>query len=133
MDKSEQYAEMRLAAIPDLGMGIPPQKPTHFYTETIWVDAKGDFYYSTADKVVQLERQDQLQEMIGKDPLTKAIDPYSNMKNAMWSVLDDLHTYGFTPNIFNKFIPVTMEQLWLAFVMRGKYGKAWDGEKWLTI
>jgi hypothetical protein len=29
---------------------------------------------------------------------------------------------------FNEFS--SMEQLWLAFVMREKYGKKWDGKEW---
>jgi len=80
----------------------------------------GEWVYSGA---VWLPRQDQLQEMVGNSP-------YNNIQNAMWSILDNLHKYAFTPNIFNEFIPTSMEQLWLAFVMKEKYGKVWNGEEW---
>jgi len=31
----------------------------------------------------------------------------------------------------NKPVPQTMEQLWLAFVMKTLHNKKWDGEKWI--
>jgi hypothetical protein len=79
----------------------------------------------TREHCVWLPRQDQLQEMIGGSP-------YNNVKNSMFSILDDLHRFAFTPNIFNDFIPLTMEQLWLAFVMKEKYSKVWNGTDWVT-
>lgn len=28
---------------------------------------------------------------------------------------------------------ISMEQLWLAFVMKELYNKQWDGEKWISL
>ena len=33
-------------------------------------------------------------------------------------------------NIHNYDSDASMEQLWLAFVMKEKFNKTWDGEKW---
>lgn len=66
--------------------------------------------------------QDQLQEMIGDTPVY-------NIKNSMFSVLDDFRNFAFA-TAFKESIPLTMEQLWLAFVMKEKYGKIWNGKEW---
>jgi len=71
------------------------------------LDARGN-------KHTWLPRQDQLQEMV-KD------------KRLSWSAY--LHDF------FNFSIPYpkdwSMEQLWLAFVMKEKYDKTWNGEDWI--
>jgi len=71
MDKSETYIKMRLAAIPDLGMGTPSLQPFHFgkaipdFSKQVLIDRKGDWYHITKpNNECQLERQDQLQEMV---------------------------------------------------------------------
>jgi len=33
---------------------------------------------------------------------------------------------------FNKNDDVTWEQLWLAFVMKEKHNKIWDGDNWVS-
>ena len=128
MDTSETYIKMRLAAISDLGMGSPPELIPNievtWMTTVVFVDRKANWYYSTVDETVQLERQDQLQEMVSDNP-------YTNIKNAMYSMLDDLHKFAFNSNWLG-FIPVTMEQLWLAFVMKEKYSKSWNGKDWIN-
>ena len=88
-------------------VAVSKEKPVEWWLNWLW-----------------LPRQDQLQGMIGDSP-------YNNIQNAMWSILHDLHEYAFTPNMFHDFIPTTMEQLWLLFVMRGKYGKVWNGDDWV--
>ena len=70
-----------------------------------------------------LKSQDQLQGMIGSD-ITH------NIKNSMWSILDDFHNFAFATN-FEEHKPRTMEQLWLAFVMKSLYQKTWNGEDWI--
>ena len=69
---------------------------------------------------IWLRRQDQLQEMCNP------------REYPVWLAMD-----------FNEFIvkkafkvgdtrtPRTMEQLWLAFVMKEKHSKTWDGSKWI--
>ncbi|KKL69477.1 hypothetical protein LCGC14_2114590 [marine sediment metagenome] len=75
MDTSETYIKMRLAAILDLGIGKQPYELC-LTPPDAWVDAKGDFYTHTYKEpyYCQLERQDQLQEMV-KDtfPLSNAL------------------------------------------------------------
>ena len=67
---------------------------------------------------IWLPRQDQLQEMV--------ISRYRY--EIVASLLMDFErwrdTYGHNEL-------TSMEQLWLAFVMKEKYGKIWDGAKWV--
>ncbi len=128
MDTSEQYIKMRIAAIPDLGMGIPPLKLSRFYTELVWVDSKGDWYFSDGGDATQLERQDQLQEIWlrfrnydanGKEYVDQAGTP---------QLLDNLHYFHFDESQAG--YAQSMEQLWLAFVEKEKFGKVWSGEYW---
>jgi len=148
MDKTEQYIKMceKAEEIQDCSWG---NEGDYFYKRDgigygLWLVCKVEYgslwcsgqrmneapfngklvQFMAPGNYIWLPRQDQLQEMVGDAP-------YSNIKNAMWSILDDLHKYAFTPNIFNEFIPTTMEQLWLAFVMKEKYNQIWNGEKWL--
>ena len=78
-----------------------PSKPDEYYTRIIWIP-----------------RQDQLQEMVGGHPL---------------ELLDKFYTFCMWDERFEemreKLSPITMEQLWLAFVMKQKYGKALDSNK----
>ncbi len=69
-----------------------------------------------------LPRQDQLQEMVGG--LEKGFIDFPKWLENTYGL-----NYGDYPNghlcIFK-----TWEQLWLAFVMKEKYNKVWDGEEW---
>ena len=122
MDVSPEYIKMRLAATLDLGMGIPPKELSYFYTNEVWVDAKGDWYTSDGDEATQLERQDQLQEMVGGYWLGRLGDIFRAVRDF------ELTKYHCTEKEF----PFTsMEQLRLAFVMKEKFNKIWDGEQWL--
>ena len=109
MDTSEAYIKM---------CDCPEIQKTPFATTvskdwTAWLNGQP----------VWLPRQDQLQKMVGDSP-------YYSIKNAMWSVLDDFRNFAFATN-FKEYIPLTMEQLWLAFVMKVEFSKVWDGEKWI--
>ena len=122
MDTSETYIKMRRKAMSDLGMGEPPKIGTdndgntldpEWYTSQVFVDIKGDFYYASGIEHCQLERRDQLQEMMGLD--TKGLVSRLLSLNLALSI---------TPE-------TSMEQLWLAFVMKEKYNKTWNGEEWV--
>jgi hypothetical protein len=66
-------------------------------------------------KAIWLPRQDQLQEMIG------ANCPLQLLLNLLrWCDVTDIAGYDDS-----------MEQLWLAFVMKEKYNKIWNGEEWI--
>ena len=75
-----------------------------------------------------LPRQDQLQEMVYKIPRKDTLLEF-------WGTwIDRFEEFRESPcaerfdggNLFLK----SMEQLWLAFVMKEKYNKVWDGKEW---
>ena len=134
MDTSETYIKMRIAALPDLGMGDSEFSLTcpYFVTEHVWVAPNGNYYCSQnvggkVDVVIgcQLERQDQLQEMVP----THIGSTQPNFK--MISELNHFFDYWDTNGIPNYL--TTWEQLWLAFVMSERYQKIWNGEDWKPV
>ena len=92
--------------------------------ETVWTvfDTGNNDYQGLDWGTVWLPRQDQLQEMVIK------LDGAAN-----WSTLINW-ILSFEKFLWSDY-PIThftsMEQLWLAFVMKEKYNKIWDGDKWL--
>jgi len=135
MDTSETYIKMRLAAIPDLGMGTPPNLPLGndgpaWVDYCVFIDRHGNYYYSRINmqpigevvlSTTMLERQDQLQEMLGD-----CNNPYPIIESFVDYALSCKRLDG------SEWIFTSMEQLWLAFVMAEKYNKIWDGEKWVN-
>ena len=79
--------------------------------------------FALDDPFIWLPRQDQLQEML--------VFPSGTFKDNFWTALFCLNEWGFESK-FIDYIPMSMEQLWLAFVMKGKYNKVWTGEEWIT-
>ena len=71
---------------------------------------------SPFQKGVWLPRQDQLQKMVVGTFMEK---------------LDRFVLFYGTYPIFPEGLGLSMEQLWLAFVMSEKYNKRWNGEDWL--
>lgn len=76
-----------------------------------------EVYYNA----IWLPRQDQLQEMLnyGMTELVCGLFIFYKDNNTFEINLD-----GY-PRSFT-----SMEQLWLAFVMKERFNKTWDGEKW---
>ena len=75
--------------------------------------------------LVWLPRQDQLQEMVLSDPEHPEYDNWEwRLKRfKMWhsaKIWGTNHPFA------------SMEQLWLAFVMKEKYGKVWNGKEWVV-
>jgi hypothetical protein len=73
---------------------------------------------------VWLPRQDQLQEIFlnGLGPIHS-----TDLAGMFGKFADRLHKS-------EQFLrDYSMEQLWLAFVMKEKYNKVWDGEDWVKI
>jgi len=71
--------------------------------------------------IIWLPRQDQLQEMIKLKSLRQSyinFDFFLGLDRA--DHRDVMSRYGLN----------TMEQLWLAFVMKEKYNKIWNGTDW---
>ena len=76
------------------------------------------------EKLIWLPRQDQLQEMLFN------IGNIFSPVNAIASMNDFI--YYENKRVKYRGLPFTsMEQLWLAFVMKEKYNKVWEGESWV--
>lgn len=69
---------------------------------------------------VWLPRQDQLQEML---------DDYSPVRFA-WALID---SDKMNTNCLSRFSHKEMEKMWLAFVMKEKFNKIWNGENWMEV
>ena len=80
-----------------------------------------DTYSDGKNGAIWLPRQDQLQEMFNF--------PYGTAKDWLWTLLDVIHKFGFNSK-FKEWIPCSMEQLWLAFIMKEKYNKVWTNNEW---
>ena len=63
--------------------------------------------------------QDQLQEMV-----------IGRVFGGALALID--WAFSWRETIWNDYPFETIEQFWLAFVMKEKYGKTWDGEEWVT-
>ncbi len=81
-----------------------------------------DYYGNTSNGIHRcwLPRQDQLQEMVWRE-------------NAQHTLLDFYNGAGGLFNEGQKYWLqfISMEQLWLAFVMKEKYNKVWNGKEWI--
>lgn len=82
------------------------------------------WYYNFANKVIWLPRQDQLQDMI---KVVGAPDPPK-----AWTLNSVFTTFLNVDSIYSPIekSKMSMEQLWLAFVMWKKYKKKWTGSEW---
>jgi hypothetical protein len=92
--------------------------------------AFGEDYWSDGSEWIKLNqfiwlpRQDQLQEMV------KSTFPTGILLNNFYQWFRD--TGDKMPLLpYDRFFNQSMEQLWLAFVMKGKYSKVWNGEDWI--
>ena len=94
-----------------------------------WPQAWGDFYYtyegedagpgiSHLYRHIWLPRQDQLQEMVN----CRTASDYSRWAYKLLAPSEWLWEYEGDWSV---------EQLWLAFVMKEKHGKRWNGEDWI--
>ena len=89
-------------------------------TNNLWViGCSNQFKNPVSENYSWLPRQDQLQEMVLKNN-TKV---YSLGQFTKW-VLEDICCNNMEANKWS------MEQLWLAFVMKEKYNKVWNGKEW---
>ncbi len=146
MDKTETYIKM--CDCPEIQKGHEPADWDYYYLLEIakhpWdgifvlsgYGTDGGYYgpdpvvincheYSFRKKV-WLPTQDKLQEMV-----TDTIDCPSHSSCAIFiNVGHRIHQW--CDEAWDYWMQFTsMEQLWLAFVMKEKYNKTWDGEKWM--
>lgn len=139
MDTSEKYIEMcrKASEIQNLW---EPQTWDFIYNQSAFTEPYGAVlpeniadsgfygpYIEPNGKIVDgyedifwLPRQDQLQEMVDRNDLIVGFYKYAtgNDQNCELS-LSRANLSG------------SMEQLWLAFVMKIKHNKSWNGENWI--
>lgn len=131
MDTSETYIKMRLAAIPDLGRGQPHEELGRWLTRFLFIDGKGDFYYTEGGlgypaTACQLERQDQLQEMVRR--MGEGLEASFTRFKYHYTYFDDDGTEAIGVKQCKSW-----EQLWFLFLMKEKYQKRWNGEEWVKV
>lgn len=90
-------------------------------------DSEGETYliagtFGIAGYIIWLPRQDQLQEMINESWENVLYEFYQFISD------DDCGRTYYSEDKVNKY--ESMEQLWLAFVMKEKYSKVWNGKEW---
>ena len=78
---------------------------------------------------IRLLTQDQLQEMVVEDmELPQPIRECQPTHNKVWNMLSSF--YAYVRDIEHNF--TSMEQLWLAFVMKERYDKVWVDGEWVS-
>ena len=105
-----------------------------------WERKHGDYYYDTSvggvnlyhstyfiyphkNKDIWLPTQDQLQEIAFEYLSKKTISSYYTIFSLIFDFSEFAkQTYGFD----------SMDQLWLIFVMKEKFGKIWNGKDWIV-
>ena len=102
-------------------VSIECERPLHHWTQEVFWKGGGTIW---------LPRQDQLQEMI------PSVNYEGNLAHLAWmfdKFCNSSRANPFQPLAANYVILdslTSMEQLWLAFAMKEKHGKTWDGDKW---
>ena len=76
---------------------------------------------------IWLPRQDQLQEMIDNEEKTDRFWRFVEFLRNPY----DKRSYQITWVVWANEFSTSMEQLWLAFVMKEKYNKVWNEENWI--
>ncbi len=123
MDTGHNYITMckkaieiqRLARIPS----VRPSSSIMRIDNNYWY--ANSLLHTSRLEFIWLPTQSQLQRMLLKANTYEAIQELMDKFNEFWMWYND----GFT----------SMEQLWLAFVMREKYLKRWwiNGKKWIEL
>ena len=117
MDKTEEYVimcekseEIQKEKHRILDMFYSVNVPEH--------DADGNCWFNRDNKkTVWLPRQDQLQKLTGIESIP--------------TLLSQFNKFVFTNvKYLSKFID-SCEKLWIAFVMKTRYNKIWDGKDWI--
>ena len=127
MDMTEKYIKMCEKAEEVQKSYFEVFRKSEFrYNFLDWICLDKSFYHIDNDlrTVIWLPRQDQLQEMVKENDK----GDYSLLISfRMW--------LNSIPFAYSQVSIMSMEQLWLAFVMKEKYDKVWDdkNEKWEVL
>jgi len=121
MDNSETYIKMCEKAV-EIQRNRPP------LTEHDYIIVRGRGFPLFEN--IWLPQQDQLQEMVVKSNTAPLI-----MLIALFDKFTFQEGYGLNKDNERRVPPInmfpdSMEQLWLAFVMKEKYNKIWTGNEW---
>ena len=130
MDTSKEYIKMCEKAFSDIGEAVLYKD----ILSNLWSIKLKDgrkFVYNTSEQRLKprtderwgrtndwfpIYRQDQLQEMVRQG------------NELPFEMIGRMFRWASKGNIL--FVKNSMEQLWLAFVMKEKYNKTWSEEKW---
>ncbi len=134
MDTSPEYIAMCEKAWPDL----KPYQPRFsrnlrmlYILDHLPVYWRNNVNTSNAQRAIPLWEQDQLQEMVRGDPPYPKAAYYSSTWRLVVSWAFEPNEHGSIYTIVNRLL--SMEQLWLAFVMHEKFGKHWNGQEWQEV
>ena len=124
MDTSETYIKM--CDCPEI-QKRKPYNDEYYFEFRGGICHHGDFVsYQEGSIDIWLPRQDQLQEMV--DAWWREQGDFGKF------LITKLHEFAmsFHPQPFqeDKMPLQSWEQLWLAFVMKEKHNKVWNGESW---
>jgi hypothetical protein len=130
MDTSETYIKMCEKAFKDIGFLPDNGCPSQFITKDRlqWFDnalllSNADYESQRTDGHIigEVYRQDQLQAMVGES--------YRDLLN----IGDWANNTDYLSSIRRWKYFISMEQLWLTYVLKQKYNKIWTGEDWVVI
>jgi len=113
MDTTKEYIKM--CDCPEIQVQVGE------YDEHNYIHLGDDFGLGNLNDQVWLPRQDQLQEMI---ELVDGVNYHFQDLNRHFSDWIKRHDCRWMH------CTASAEQLWLAFVMKEKYNKAWNGKEW---
>jgi len=103
----------------DLWYRPPHAKDPEHGVIGLCVEMKVNYFFP---KTIWLPRQGQLQAMMGT----------TDLLHLVWRFNDFCHDISYPQSGYKEY-PKSMEQLWLAFVMKELYSKRWTGEDWVAI
>lgn len=134
MDTSETYIKM-CGKVKEI-QALCPERTINPRSNDLVVYSRDYVFWDGLHKFIWLPRQAQLQEMVSHDKPISVVDDLNYFcfhmdrlgtmphKRAMEEARkQEEYVASFT----------SMEQLWLAFVMKEKYQKIWNGAEWVKI
>ena len=121
MDTSEQYIKMCEKAEEIQVYKTHRQTDMYLHKGIDGDEVMAGYNLAYVANSIWLPRQDQLQEMVG---LIDGVNyHYQDLERHFYEWINR-HDYKW------RHYTATAEQLWLAFVMKEKYNKVWNGENW---
>jgi hypothetical protein len=116
----------------DLEEGLSFCRPAENIVQVVnmyYVEQDGDNYLQECEDLKEqalwMPRQDQLQKIIEPDN--------AMVSSIMRKVIEtEYHDYSRNAMVSAPELFYSMEQLWLGYVMKGKYNKVWNEEEWVT-